>query len=119
MASIDLRKTVATQTLCAQVTQEDVQRLMLRYKISNSAELSAKQLSYQPRLEGIFVSLAQEMNEIREKIELTKSAALQREGVITLAEEDWEIITAPEGPVPRYAYRPQEERRLRYNGCRC
>ena len=103
-----------------QVSREDVEKLVRRYHISNSLELSAVQLSSLPRLETMFVHLAQQMNSIREEMEVTKSAARLREGVITLPEDDWEIITAPEEPVPHYAYRAQESgRRHRPSSCRC
>ena len=70
-------------------------------------ELSAKQLSQLPKLEGIFITLAQEMTRVRESMELTRSAKLLRQDVITL-DDEWEVINAPESPIPHYAYRDQD-----------
>lgn len=91
-----------------QVKPEEVQRLVRRYRITEYVELSAKQLSHLPKLEGIFTTLAQEMNSVRESMELTRSAKMLRQDVITL--DDWEVIETPESPVPHYAYRDQDDR---------
>ncbi len=84
---------------------------MHRYRITEWVELSAKQLSHLPKLESIFTTLAREMVSVRESMELTKSAKLLRQNVITL--DDWEVISAPESPVPHYAYRDQDSRARR------
>lgn len=99
---------------------EEVQSLMRRYKVSNWIELSAKNLAHLSKLEGVFMALAKQMSSVRQQIEMTKSAKLAQQSVITLA-DDWEVITAPEDPVPRYAYVPQDEklRRSRAQNCRC
>lgn len=101
------------------MSSEDVQRMVRRYQITNSVELTAMQLSSLPKLEAMFVGLAQEMNEVREQIELTRSAKMEREGVITL-EDDWEIINTPTEAIPHYAYKAQDDRlRRRISNCRC
>ena len=99
---------------------EDVQTLMRRYRISNWIELSAMNLGHLSKLEGVFMALAREMSSVRQQIEMTRSEKLAQRSVITLA-DDWEVITAPEEPVPHYAYVPQDEqlRQRKAQSCRC
>lgn len=99
---------------------EEVQSLMRRYKVTHWIEMSAKKLSHLSKLEGVFLALAKQMSSVREQIELTKSAKLARKSIVTLP-DDWEVLTAPEDPVPRYAYVAQDEqlRRRRAQNCRC
>ena len=98
---------------------------MRRYRISDWIELSAKNLIHLPKLEGIVMSLAKEMCSVREQIEMTKSEKLEsasrRRDVISLS-DDWEVIAAPDNPVPRYAHVDQDERLRRLQTrpkCRC
>lgn len=98
---------------------EEVQSLMRRYKISNWIELSAKNLGHLSKLEGVFMALAREMSSVREQMEMTRSEKIAKRSVITLA-DDWEVITAPEDPIPHYAYVAQDEQRRRKSqNCRC
>ncbi len=99
---------------------EDVQRLMIRYRMSDRIEICAKDISHLSKLEDIFMALTNQMLSIREQIELTKSAKLARKGVITLS-DDWEVITAPEDPIPHYAYSAQDDRirQRRAHKCNC
>lgn len=99
-----------------QVSREEIQGLVRKYQIVHWVEISAKQLSYLPKLESVFVTLARQMCNTRRQTELTKSAAMAQQDVITLS-DDWEIVTAPDDPVPHYAYREQEE--WRRKRCLC
>ena len=82
--------------------------LMRRYGVSNWLEVSAKNLSDLAKLERIFVALAQQMVDVRETIELTRSAKLARRSVIILP-DDWELLSAPDYPVPKYVYQAQDQ----------
>ncbi len=79
---------------------------MHRYRISQWVELSAKQAPHLSKLEGIFTTLAHEMASVRDSMEMTRSGKM-RQDVITL-DEDWEVISAPESPIPHYAYKDQD-----------
>ena len=73
-------------------------------------ELSAKNIDTLPILDDLFTTLATEMLRNRDKLEVTQSMSLGRSAkndIITLA-DDWEVLEAPEGPIPRSAYSAQE-----------
>lgn len=67
------------------------------------------QLSDLTKLDGLFVKLAREMIDIRRTMEMTRSASIAAKkcDVIVLSDE-WEVISAPDEPVPHYAYKAQE-----------
>jgi hypothetical protein len=83
--------------------------------------MSATNPAHLSKLEGLFIALARQMSEVREQIEMTRSAKLAQRSVINLT-DDWEVITAPEDPIPHYAYAAQDERlrqRHKVSSCRC
>ena len=84
-------------------------------------ELSATDLTQLSELEHLFVNLARQMLTIREKMEFTRSESLGHNSVIQLGiSEDWEVISAPEDPIPRYVHRHQDERqRYKMKNCSC
>ena len=83
-------------------------------------ELSAKDIKYLTVLEDTFVTLARQMVRVREELEMTQSAAFADEIIrIKSASEEWEILSAPDEPVPDYVYKAQESRRLERPKCRC
>lgn len=97
------------------VRHEEGQRLARRHKMI-FLELSAMESASQSKLEELFVSLAQDAFNRREVKEMTLSMSQ----VIRLSDE-WEVINAPEEPIPRESYAHQDRaraRRLRHN-CKC
>ena len=99
-----------------QVSMEDVQGLMRRYGVLNWIEMSARNLSNLGKLERIFVALSRQMVSVRESMEVTRSG--KKNNVITLS-DDWELITAPDDPVPHYAYQAQDQQLRAKLNCRC
>ena len=93
------------QSSSRQVTPVEGQALADRYGMS-FYELSAKDAKQLPKLEQIFLTLARSMFEERQSREVT----LSRSGIILLAQEpeDWILVDAPDGPIPRSTYAAQE-----------
>ncbi len=86
--------------------------------MSQYLELSAKDITQLSKLEQLFVDLARQMLSVREKMEFTRSESLAR-SVIQLA-DDWEMISAPEDPIPQYVHRHQDDRlRNKASNCSC
>lgn len=71
-------------------------------------ELSAKDRRQLSKLEEIFIILAQDMFQAREKMELIQTQS----GIIHLGQEtepeDWILVNAPDDPIPRSTYAAQE-----------
>ena len=77
-------------------------------------EISAKEVSHLDELDAIFSRLSQKMLRVRQSMEMTRSSTLKsNKGDIVVLSDEWEVITAPEVPIPRYAYRAQETARSR------
>jgi len=82
-------------------------------------EVSAKSTSSLEDLDAIFVRLSQAMLDVRQSMEMTRSMVESKTDVVILS-DDWEVITAPEAPVPTYAYRAQDAARSRIpKKCSC
>ena len=96
------------QSSSRQVTPAEGQALANRYGMS-FYELSAKDAKQLPKLEEIFSKLARDMFEERQHREVTLSHSA---GVIRLGHtqepEDWVLVDAPDGPIPRSTYAAQE-----------
>ena len=71
-------------------------------------EFSAKDPKQLSKLEEIFSILAHDMFQGREKMEMTHSQS----GIIRLGQttepDDWILVSAPDGPIPRSTYAAQE-----------
>ena len=100
------------------MTREEAQAYADRHDMVTYVELSAKDIKYLPFLEDTFVTLARQMVRVREELEMTQSTAFTDE-IIRLKSEEWEILSAPDEPVPDYVYKAQERRRLEPPKCRC
>ena len=74
-------------------------------------ELSAKSIDTLPLLDDLFSTLATEMVRNRDRLEVSQSLSLghsaKNADIITLS-DDWEVLEAPEGPIPRSTYSAQE-----------
>ena len=82
-------------------------------------ELSAKNVSSLENLDTVFVRLSRAMLDVRQSMEMTRSMVESKANVVTLS-DDWEVITAPEAPIPTYAYRSQDAARSRFpKKCAC
>lgn len=93
---------------------EEAQSYARRHKMMEYVEVSAKDASHLEELDAIFVRLSQEMLRVRESMEMTRSATFKSDkGSVIVLSDEWEVITAPEAPVPRYAYRAHEAARSR------
>ena len=86
-------------------------------------ELSAKNVENLSRLEKLFVDLTEKMFAEREKLEMTASGVIRLQGSIS---DEWEIVEAPEEPIPRRTYARQDSRARRSRAfndfsksCRC
>ena len=75
-------------------------------------ELSAKNIENLPQLEKMFVALAEKMFTERERLEMTTSGVIRLEGLLS---DDWEIVEAPDEPIPRHTYAHQDSRARRSN----
>ncbi len=96
------------------VSVEEGRGLAERYGMTY-VELSAKEEATYYKLEELFVGLARDVYRRREVEEMTLSMS----HVIRLSDE-WEVITAPEGPIPHQSYAHQDRARARRRGsCRC
>ena len=103
-----------------QVTTEEAQAYADRHNMVTYVELSAKDIKYLQLLEDTFAKLAREMVRIREEMEVTQSGAFANEVIkLRSASEEWEILSAPDEPVPSYVFNPQEQKRLEPHKCRC
>ena len=99
---------------------EEAQAYATRHDMVCYIELSAKDIKYLTVLEDTFITLARQMLRIREELELTQSAAIANEVIkLRSASEEWEILSAPNEPIPDYVYNAQERKRLNPHGCRC
>ena len=106
--------------LLHQVTTEEAQAYADRHDMVAYVELSAKDIKYLHILEDTFFNLARQMVRIREELEMTQSAAFTDEIIrLKSASEEWEILSAPDEPIPEYVYKAQEKRRLQPPKCRC
>lgn len=102
------------------MTTEEAQAYADRHDMVTYVELSAKDIKYLPVLEDTFVTLARQMVRVREELEMTQSSAFADEIIqLKSASEEWEILSAPDEPVPDYVYKAQESRRLQPPKCRC
>ena len=90
-----------------EVSAEEGQAFADRYGMT-FYELSAKDQKQLTKLEEIFSMLAHDMFEMREKTDFTQSLS----GVIRLGQsteqDDWVMVSPPEGPIPRSTYAAQE-----------
>lgn len=93
------------QSAKREVSPEEGQLLADRHGMS-FYEFSAKDMKQLSKLEEIFLMLAHDMFQAREKMERSFS----RSGVIYLGEEtdDWILVNAPDDPIPRSTYAAQE-----------
>ena len=96
---------------------EEAKAFANRYGMISYQEFSAKNIETIQALDDLFACLAEEMIRNREEHELTQSS-LHRSGIISLS-DDWEIVEAPEDPIPHTAYSHQDSfirQRLRLGG---
>ena len=102
------------------MTSEEAQAYADRYDMVKYVELSAKDIKYLPVLEDTFLSLARQMVRSREELELTQSAKFADEVIkLKSASEEWEILSAPNEPIPNYVVAAQEQRRRAPPKCAC
>ena len=60
------------------------------------------------------------MVRIREEMEVTQSVAFANEVIkLRSTSDEWEILSAPNEPVPDYVFNLQEQKRLQPQKCRC
>ena len=103
-----------------QVSTEEAQAYADRHDMVTYIELSAKDIKYLQPLEDTIVNLARQMVRIREEMEVTQSAAFANEVIkLRSTSEEWEILSAPNEPVPDYVFNLQEQKRLEPRKCRC
>ena len=95
------------QSAKREVSPEEGQLLADRHSMS-FYEFSAKDLKQLSKLEEIFLILAHDMFQAREKMEMSYSQS----GVIHLGQrevpDDWILVNAPDDPIPRSTYAAQE-----------
>ena len=96
------------QSVKREVSSEEGQALADKYGMT-FYELSAKDPKQLTKLEEIFSILAHEMLERREEQDLTRSqSGIIRLGQASQVPDEWVMVSAPEGPIPRSTYYPQE-----------
>ena len=102
------------------MSSEEAQAYADKHDMVTYVELSAKDIKYLPVLENTFVHLARQMVRSREELELTQSTKFADEVIkLRSASEEWEILSAPNEPIPEYVFSPQEQRRREPPKCRC
>ena len=102
------------------VPTEAGQKFADRYGMPTFVEMSAMNIDNLPLLEETLTVLAQRMFDEREEKEMTLSSR----GVIRLESllDEWEIVEAPEEPIPRHTYAHQDSRARRsraFKSCKC
>ena len=102
------------------VPTEAGQKFADRYGMPTFVEMSAMNIDNLPLLEETLTVLAQRMLDEREEKEMTLSSR----GVIRLESllDEWEIVEAPEEPIPRHTYAHQDSRARRsraFKSCKC
>jgi len=102
------------------VPTEAGQKFADRYEMPTFVEMSAMNIDNLPLLEETLTVLAQRMFDEREEKEMTLSSR----GVIRLESllDEWEIVEAPEEPIPRHTYAHQDSRARRsraFKSCKC
>ena len=104
----------------SQMSTEEAHAYADRQDLVTYIELSAKDIKYLQPLEDTFVKLARQMVRIREEMEVTQSVAFANEVIkLRSTSDEWEILSAPNEPVPDYVFNLQEQKRLQPRKCRC
>ncbi len=83
-------------------------------------EISAKDEAYLVQLDSLFSRLAQKMLQVRQSMEMTNSMVARADKTDVIVLDEWEVISAPEVPIPKQTYKAHEAARSRTNKkCSC